>query len=152
MRTSIILSLALLPLFLGACGSGSAASSAAGKWSLDPVSMSDMILKQQEKELAALPADERAKMEAMVKEQSKAMKGDLTIGADNTFTVTMDMGPMHSEVKGTWKLDGNRIAMTGKEVGKDKEETMFGALDGDRLTVEGEQGGQKMAMTFVRAK
>ncbi len=149
MRTSIVLSLLLL---LGACGGGSAASSAAGKWSLDAASMSDMILKQQEKELAAMTADERAKMEAMIKEQSKAMKGDLTLGADNTFGVTMDMGPMHSEVKGTWKVDGNRIAMTGKEVGKDAEETMYGTLDGDRMVVEGEQNGQKMSMTFVRAK
>lgn len=149
MRTSIVLSLLLL--LLCACG-GSSASSAAGKWSLDPASMSGVILKQQEKELAAMPADERAKMEAMIKEQAKAMKSDLTIGADNTFTVTMDMGLMHSEVKGTWKVDGNRIAMTGKEVGKDKEETMFGTLDGDRMVVEGEQNGQKMSMTFVRAK
>lgn len=147
MRLAITLSFLLV---LGACGGGAAA--AVGKWSLDANAMADMMLKAQAADLAKLPAEERAKTETQMREMSKAMKADLTVNADNTFTVHMDMGPMHSEVKGTWKADGNKLTMTGKEVGKEKEDTMTGTLVGDVLTCEGGEGAEKMTMTFVRAK
>ena len=134
MRT--LLSLSLLALFaISACGG---ASGPAGKYSLD----TSAVLEQMRKApgYAQIPDEEKKKSEEM----AGKMKCDLTLGEDGSFGVDMDMFGMKSQVKGTYKVEGDTITMTGKDVGSDQEQVKQGKLSGGTITMEMEPNAPPM--------
>ncbi|MCB9879162.1 MAG: hypothetical protein H6835_16325 [Planctomycetes bacterium] len=143
MLTGVVSALALT--LLAACGANAAAS-AAGHYEVDKA-----LLK--EKMMAAMPAA-NAKDPAAAEMVGKMVEGmviTLDLKADGTATMTSKMEVMGQKMdnteNGTWKLEGGKLSMTGK--GKDgKEETKTVDYKDGTFTVEHEQGGQKMQMTF----
>ncbi|MFO1053265.1 MAG: hypothetical protein U1F36_13720 [Planctomycetota bacterium] len=147
MRFLVTLSLLLA---LTACGGGSVA----GKYSLDTAAVKAAMMKAGGADADKLPADQKKQMEEMMNKMVEAMKCDMTLGADGTFECVMEM-PMvgKSSIKGTYKVDGDKITMTGKEQGKAdaKEETKSGTISGSTITMTEEEGGQKMTMVFKKS-
>lgn len=141
--------LVVLPLLFAfaACGG----SSVAGKYSLDTSAMKAEMQKSMGADADKMPADEKKQMEEMMAKMLESMKCDMTLGADGTFDVAMDM-PMvgKSSIVGTYKVEGDKITMTGKEQGKDKEETKTGTVSGNTITMTEDDDGKKMTLVFKK--
>lgn len=146
MRTLLSLSLLVL-LSIPACGG---ASGAAGKWTLDTAP----LVAEMQKEIDKMSeADKKAggAMATAMLEMMKKMKAEMTLNADGSFAVSADNpGGTTSKIAGTWKLDGNKITMTGKEEGKDVDEVKTGTLDGDTINITEASGPKPMTMVFRR--
>ena len=138
----LLISLSLL-LSLAACGS----SGVAGKYSLDTKALVDVMKKQMGPMFDQMPADQKKQFDEMLSK----MKVEMTLAADGTFDVASEMPDGKSQIKGTYKVEGDKITMTGKEVGKDKEEVKVGTVAGATITIEEEKNGQKMAMVFKKS-
>ncbi len=95
---------------------GSPASEVVGTWLLD----SSSIQKSMNDELAKMPEDQRKAAEPMMKmvlESMKKLKLQVRIESNGTFTGDFPSDdPTKTEViKGTWKKDGDGIALTSTE-------------------------------------
>jgi uncharacterized protein (TIGR03066 family) len=145
--------LAALSLVLLACGG---ASGPAGKWDIDLKETMAAAEKAMNEQLAAVPAEQRAMVEQMMKpmlDAMKEMKGVLEIKADGSFTVdSTTPDGKSSKVAGTWTLAGDKITMVGKEEGKEETDTIVGTLAADTITCEIGEGQQKGTMVFRRQK
>lgn len=150
MKKSIATFLTALTLSLvAACGGGAgAASSAAGVYEMDKAAFKQTML-------ASMP--EEAKKEKMAMEMVDKMADGMNVTIDlkadgsAAMTIKMDMmGQKKDETEnGTWKLDGNKLSITTKE--KDgKEETKTADYANGSFSIEHEDGGQKMKMTFKK--
>lgn len=145
-------SLAVL-LLLASCAGG---TKVAGTYELDVSKMVEQAQKEMEKEMAAKAGGKAGAMGEMMQkmisqmlEQLKKSKGQITLREDGTFEGEMDMGGRKSTIKGTWKLEGDRVTMTSThQDGKEKVETQTGTLRGDEIHVETGQGGRKMTLVL----
>lgn len=143
-KTTIALFVSALMLpFLSGCGEAKA--STAGKYQIDKAEMEKTML-------AAMPAEQRESPEAKaaLKPMMDAMVGTIELKADNTCSMTLKIPPiLNIEETGTWKLEGSTLSITGKDE-NGKEQTKSAKLEGGKITLEEEKGGQKMTMTFAR--
>lgn len=150
MKKTLATFLAALTLSLvSACGGGAgAAASAAGVYTLDKAAFKQTML-------ASMPEEAKKEKMAMemVDKMADGMNVSIELKADGTATMSIKtemMGQKKDDTEtGTWKLDGNKLTMTTKE--KDgKEETKTADYANGSFTVEHEDGGQKMKMTFKK--
>lgn len=150
MKKSFATFLTALTLSLvAACGGGAgAASSAAGVYELDKAALKQTML-------AAMPEEAKKEKMAMemVDKMTDGMNVSIELKADGSATMSFKMDMMGQKKDdtetGTWKLDGTKLSMTTKE--KDgKEETKTADYANGSFTIEHEDGGQKMKMTFKK--
>ena len=149
MKLSSLSVLAALSLsLLTSCGGAAGAAGAAGVYELDKTAFKDAML-------ANMPAEAKANKEAMgmIDGMVKSMSAVVELKADGsaTFDMKMDMMGTAKEEKatGSWKLDGSNLTIVTKE--KDgKEETKTAAYSNGSFSIEENEGGQKMKMTFKR--
>lgn len=147
-------SLVALLLFVS-CGGG---SHVAGTYELDVSKLIEQTRKEMEKETAARTGGKKGAMDAMMQqmmarmlEQLQKTKGRIVLHEDGTFEGRMDMGGRESTIKGTWKLEGDRLTMTSShQNGKEKVETQSGLVRGDEIHIETGQGGRKMTLVLRR--
>lgn len=150
MKKSFATFLTALTLSLvAACGGGAgAASSAAGVYELDKAALKQTMLAAMSEEAKK----EKMAME-MVDKMTDGMNVSIELKADGSATMSFKMDMMGQKKDdtetGTWKLDGTKLSMTTKE--KDgKEETKTADYANGSFTIEHEDGGQKMKMTFKK--
>jgi hypothetical protein len=131
---------------LAACGGG--ASAAAGVYELDKAAFKEAML-------AAMPAEAKQSKEAMgmVDSMAGGMSATIELKADGTASFDMKMTMMgqakEEKATGTWKLDGSNLTIVTKE--KDgKEESKTATYSNGSFSIEENDGGQKMKMTFKR--
>lgn len=147
MKKSLATFLTALTLSLAtSCGSNAAAS-AAGTYELDKAAMKQAIQ-------AAIPADQKDKMPAGVLDgMVDGMNVTIDLKADGTASMAMKMEMMGQKMEdsgtGTWKLDGNKLTMTTKNKAG-KEETKTVDYANGSFSIEEDQGGMKMRMTFKK--
>lgn len=143
------LALSLLSFsFLAACG-GAAAASAAGVYELDKAAFRATIV-------AAMPAEAQKEPKAM--EMVDGMLKDMTVTielkADGSAVMNSKTNAMgqakEDSAKGTWKLDGGKLTMVTKDDKTGKEETKTVDYANGSFSVEQEENGMKMKMTFKR--
>lgn len=132
-----------LLLALVACGGG---SSVAGSYSLDTKAFVEAAKQKMGAMFEQMPAEQKQMFDSMMAK----MKVDMTLAADGTYDIKSETPEGKSEMKGTYKVEGQSITMTGKEVGKDKEETKVGKIDGSTITVVMENEGESMTMVFKK--
>ena len=133
--------LSLLTLSLvTACGGG--ASSAAGVYHLDTAPFRERMAA----EMKGVPeAEVKKQLDAMVGN----MSGSIDLKADGSASIKLHMMMMNEEATGTWKLDGATLSITAK--GKDgKEETKTAKFADGAITIEEQEGKEKMQMVFRR--
>lgn len=126
-----------LGLGFAAC-SASADGGAIGAYALDV----DALIKGIPA-MAAMPAEQMADMKSK-------MSGTIELKADHTMQVKFDMGMGgmgNIDASGTWKLEGDKLSMTGEDA-DGNEETTTGTLKDGVLAMSKEEGGQAMTMTF----
>lgn len=128
-------------LLVTACGG--AGASAAGTYDLDPAPFRAMM----EKQMQGAPADAiKKQLDTMM----AGLKGSIELKADGTASMTIKMPPIVDEsTTGTWKVEGDKITMVTKDK-NGKEETKTAKFADGAITVEEDQGGQKMVMIFRR--
>lgn len=143
-KAILALSLASFSL-LAACGG---AAGAAGVYELDKAGFRAAML-------ANMPAEAQKEPKAMemVDGMVKDMHVSIELKTDNTASMHSKMTMMgqtqESNETGTWKLDGTKLTMVTKDKAG-KEETKTADYANGSFTVEEEQNGQKMKMTFKR--
>lgn len=147
MRTLVTLLLLLLVSLTG-CGGPSGPS---GTYSIDKdalAKMADALVKGGEGEAKDASA---APMAAMMAEAFKAMDASLTFNTDGTFSGSSKMMGNESTMKGTWKLEGEKLSMTStEEDGKPANETKVATFKDGVITVEEQQGGKSLKMSFKK--
>jgi hypothetical protein len=87
----------------------------------------------------AVSIDTTGKPEDQVKVMQSMMKpGDCTLTADGKFDSSMEIMGKKTTIKGTWKLDGNKITMTSTEEDGQKKngETVTGTYKPGEIMVE----------------
>lgn len=124
-------------------GGSNASSSVVGTWKIDSESVAKAI-EAKAKEEAGENAANVEQMLPMLKAMAQQFKLDLTMNADQTFSVggttpnPMGGDPKKFSAKGTWKVNGASIEMTTtEEDGKAKEtpETKTATLKDGALTL-----------------
>ena len=120
-----------LPFLFSCGGEAKAASPVIGSWTLDV-----------EATTAAMPEEQQA----MAGQMLGAMKVNVTFAEDNTVTGSMEMMGNTDNMKGTWSADGNKITTKVTSDSKPEEETTVLTLDGEKLTLPGEDGGPNMVL------
>lgn len=136
----------LLALTFTACGG---ASTPAGSWDVDMTPFKEMMKQAMAPMLAMAPADNKAAMEKEMNERMARLKMTMEIKADGKFTAHQDVGDEHNEIAGTWKLDGDKLTMTGKRA-DGEQQTLTGTFQGDKIELTGEENGQKMTFNMTR--
>ena len=149
MKKTFATFLTALTLSFAACGGGAgAASNAAGVYEMDKAAFKQAML-------ASMPEEAKKEKMAMemVDKMADGMNVSIELKADNTATMSFKMemmGQKKDETEnGTWKLDGNKLSMTTKDKAG-KEETKTADYANGSFTIEHEDGGQKMKMTFKK--
>lgn len=138
---------ALTLSFVAACG-GDAAASAAGVYQIDKAAFKETML-------AAMPAEAKKDKMAMdmIEKMADSMNVSIELKADGTATMSMKMEMMGQKKddteNGTWKLEGNKLSMTTKDKAG-KEETKTAEYAHGAFSIEHDDGGQKMKMTFKK--
>lgn len=145
-KTTIALFLSALTLpFLSGCGEAKA--SVAGKYQIDKQEMEKTML-------AEMPAEakESPEAKAALKPMIDGMVGTIELKADNTAMMTLKIPPMlDMSETGTWKLEGDKLTITGKD--KDgKEQAKAATLKDGKITLSEDQGGKQIQMVFVMEK
>lgn len=142
------LALSLLSFsFLAACG-GAAAAGAAGVYELDKAAFRATIV-------AAMPAEAQKEPKAMeaVDGMLKDMAVTIELKADGSAVMNSKTNMMgqakEDSATGTWKLDGSKLTMVTKDKAG-KEETKTVDYASGSFSVEQEENGMKMKMTFKR--
>ncbi len=127
MKTLLAAPLAALTILLSACGGGTSGPN--GTYTLDV----DTMMKSMD-----VPAEQRKMMEPML----KSMKMQMQFRSDGTFDGTFEM-PMAGKdtIKGTWKLDGKKLSMTGTSSKTKKEETKTGTFENGKITIDPDKDG-----------
>lgn len=114
-------------LTLCACGAG-----VPGKYSLDIAATKAAYASSD----AAKKQPEQAKAEEARIDQ---MKIGLALNADGSFAMDFEMtGEKKSTVKGTYKLEGDKISLKGKAEGASHEEEVSGEVAAGVITIRGE--------------
>lgn len=124
------------------------AAKVAGTYQLDKEALRTVILSQRP---AGTPVEGPA-AEASVKmidQMLDGMAGSISLDADNSCQMTMAMMGQEKSLIGSWRLDGERLAITASEQGMG-EETRLAKFAGGIITIEQESNGQLMSMQFTR--
>lgn len=135
MKTLLAAPLAALTILLCACGGGNSGPS--GTYALDV----DAMIKSMD-----VPEEQRKMMEPML----KTMKMQMQFSGDGTFNGEFN-SPMGGKdtIKGTWKLDGKKLSMTGTSAKTKKEETKTGTFENGKITIDPEKAGDP-SMVLVK--
>jgi hypothetical protein len=149
MKLSSLSVLAALSLsLLTSCGGAAGAAGAAGVYELDKTAFKEAML-------ANMPAEAKQNKDAMgmIDGMVKGMSAVVELKADGTATFDMKMDMMgtakEEKTTGSWKLDGGNLTIVTKE--KDgKEESKTAVYSNGSFSIEENEGGQKMKMTFKR--
>lgn len=147
MRQILATTLAALGLFLLTSCGDAAADGPVGTYSLDKAAFKQQMI-------AAMSADMSAEQKQKLEEVFDDVEGSLELRADNTAVITMKtpnmMGgePTQETHPGIWALDGNKITITTKENGK--EEPVTGTYAAGVITLQKEENGKTMRMTFKK--
>ena len=121
-----------------------------GTWELD----TSAAVKAVEAKLAAEPNP----MGEMMIQMVKAMKAEMTLAEDGTYTARMQMkNPMSGEeknqtAKGTWKLEGDKFSLTTVEedgVAKEVPDVKVAIYKDGKIVIAGE-GGAPFNMIFKK--
>ncbi len=139
MKKNLATFLSIISLSLvAACGGG---ANAAGTYELDKASFKEQML--------GMMPEEAKKDMAMVDKMMEGMSGSIELKADGTAAMAMKMPPfLDDKTDGTWKMDGDKVSITTKK--GDKDDTKTASLANGVITIEEEQGGKKMKMTFKK--
>lgn len=142
-----LLAFSLLSLsFVAACGGAS--SKASGVYELDKAAFRSAVMANQP---ADAPKDAKGleMLDAMIKD----MQVTFDLKADGTAAMnaktTMFGKTQEESTAGTWKLDGNKLTIQTKDKAGKEESKTVDYVEGS-FTVEEEQGGQKVKMTFKK--
>lgn len=124
-------------------------SSPVGSWTLNVGAMMENMKQDPDYQKQAKEGGEMAaKMIKEMEEAFKSMKMTIDIKSDNSFTATAEVMKEKHTLKGTWKLQGEKLTMTAtEEDGKPKDtpdSKDFTFKDG-KLSIN--EGGQKMVLT-----
>lgn len=160
---SFLLATALV-LTLGACtsevskepatsGAGDGATPV-GSWSCDTEQAVAQWEARFEEDMAETPESQRAMARSRLEPLLAGIRGMhplLEIQADNTFTLdSTNPDGTKERVLGTWRMDGDKVLMTGRIEGQDGEQTIVGRLDGDKIVCERGEGARAMQLIFSR--
>lgn len=147
MKKTLASALTALTLsLLAACGGG--AASAAGHYEIDKAAFKEAML-------ATMPAEAKNEKMAlqMVEQMAAGMNVAVDLAADGTATMSFKMDVMGQKKEdtehGTWKLEGNKLTMTTKD-DAGKEETKTADYANGSFSIEHEDDGRKMKMTFKK--
>ena len=138
-------------LWLAGCGD-SQASSVAGTYVID----TEAFRAEMQKQMAEVPAAEKAMAENMMKPMLDALgKAEVTIKADHTWTGSSEMMGKKQVSEGTWQLQGSELTMTttkedGVAVSKEGGEIKKGTWKDGKIHVTEKQGDQTMTMVFKK--
>lgn len=142
-----LLAFSLLSLsFVAACGGAS--SKVAGIYEIDKVSLRAAMLSN-------MPAEAQKEPKAleMVDGMIKDMQVTFDLKTDGSAAMnaktTMFGKTQEESTAGTWKLDGNKLTIQTKDKAGKEESKTVDYVEGS-FTVEEEQGGQKVKMTFKK--
>jgi hypothetical protein len=128
MRLALVFALAALPL-VPSCTSEAAGAAGVYSVAIDTTGM---------------PEEQVKVMQSMMK------PGDCTLTADGKWESSMEIMNKKSTVKGTWKLDGDKITMTStEEDGQKKEETVIGTYKAGVITVEMKDEGAPQPIKMI---
>jgi hypothetical protein len=118
----------------------------AGSWDVDTGPMKESMMQTMGPMLAQMNAEQKQ----MLEKQLAGVKMSVDIQADGTWSAHLD-GPQHEHIAGTWKLDGDKMTMTGKAEGEGEEEKVLtGTFKGDTMEMEGKEGVVSFKMPMKR--
>mgnify|MGYP003624787475 CR=1 FL=1 len=120
---------------LTACGGGADVLHPVGMWQIDPDATLVANRAQIANQLATMPQAERAKAKEKFESLFKSMQGTIAVHADKTLVSITQMGTRQQMMRGSWKLDGNKITMTSRPNGSDVDSVVTGSVDRDSMTV-----------------
>jgi hypothetical protein len=148
MRQFLILTVAISCVALAGCGDGGGggggAATIAGTYALDTAVVEQAMLDAAKKEAGGvLPDAMKEQISNMIKAQAEQIKMECTIKADGTFSIVAAFGEKQTTATGTWKLDGDKLSMTGltedgKDLAEDKQETKVGTYANGTIRVSQE--------------
>ena len=127
--------MALLMIGLAGCGGD---DGVVGEWTVDLDHFKSVM-----KATPGVPQDD-AELQKAVDQMKDGMV--FTFKKDGTFTASFK-NPMTGKVdseSGTWKLDGEKLTITGKK--GDKDETKTVAFDGDSIHMKDEKVGMDVKL------
>jgi len=149
LRSVALLAAALCVAALPGCGDSMA--DVAGVYELDKQAIKSAV--EAEIEASKDSDDPMAGMgAAMVARMVDAMVMELTLNADGTASMDMEMMGDSTTATGTWSLDGNAITISLAEEGEEPD-AASGTIDGDTITMEmPEDDDAPFDLVFTRKK
>lgn len=134
---------------LASCGPST--SSVAGTYELDKVAVKAAMQAEIDKQKESGEEDPMAGFgAAMAMGMIDSMSITMTLNADGTATMLMQMMGDTESAKGTWTLDGNKITVTAAAEGETPEPAT-GTVSGDIITLKmPESGDQPFDMVFKK--
>lgn len=151
LRIRVFLALALAmvsTLLLTGCGG----ESYVGQWELDKEAFKAAVEAEMKKSEGGEGGENgmQAMGAAMMLGMIESMQMELDIKSDNTFAAKMSMGAFGEDTTtGTWKKDGNGIAMTASDGAEGPGKLV---LKGGKLHAEPEKGSEEPPVVFKRKK
>ncbi|MFT4514056.1 MAG: hypothetical protein ACI89X_000856 [Planctomycetota bacterium] len=133
---------------LASCGAIAGTPDVSGIYALDKTALKASFMAQMP---ADTPADgtEEAAAVKMVSLMADSMDGTIALKPDNSFVLSMATMGQKAEFVGSWKFEGDRLAITAKD-GDDEEETRLADFANGTITIEEESGGKMMPMWPMR--
>lgn len=128
-RTTLALILSALTLLLVGCGG----SSFEGDWTIDSKELEKIILASVEKDSEGETEETKKMMLEMAGSMAEAIKVNLSLKADGTFTATSGMMDQTETTTGTWTESGGTITMVEDA---DASDPVTGTIDGDMLMLD----------------
>lgn len=130
----------LLPL--AACGG---AATPVGDWDVDMAPIRDLVRRSMGPTVDMMLTAQKAELDAMLASMSMSFR----IAGDGTWTAER-RGPQQQQMAGTWKLDGERITMTGRGAGEEGTDTLAGTFRGDAIELNVAEQGVQLTMKLHR--
>lgn len=163
MKQFVVVAVFVMPMLAGCSGDSTDASltntsesmeqsvevDIVGQYKLDKAALRAVIMSQRPAETPAVGPAADASIE-MVDQMLEGMNGSIYLEADSTCRMSMAMMGKKKVLVGSWKLQGERLAITASEEGREQE-TRLATFANGLITIEQESNGQPMPMTFKRA-